>query len=192
MSILPLERFRTDAIARHPRPLIALHWATALLLLAVFGLVLARELLEDKPTRDALLQLHRQCGLAAGVLTLVRLGLRTRWAPVPTAGANGPWQRRAAAAAHALLYALLLALPVLGWLLSNARGQDVVLPLAGALPRLLERDLDLADTLEDWHGSAGWALAALVNLHAAAALWHHWVRRDGVLAAMWPGLRPRA
>jgi cytochrome b561 len=190
-TAMPLPPHAVPPSPRHPRPLIASHWATVLLLLAVFGLALARELVEDKATRDALLQWHRQCGLAAGLLTLLRLQLRTRWPLAPTGEAAGAWQQRAAWAVHVLMYALLLALPLLGWLLTNARGQGVRLPLLGALPVLLQRDLDLADQLEDWHGAAGWALAALVALHMAAALWHHWVRRDRVLAAMWPGLRPR-
>jgi cytochrome b561 len=87
------------------------------------------------------------------------------------------------------MYTLLLSLPVLGWLLTNARGQPVSLPLFGSLPLLTDRDLDLADTLELVHTWAAWALLAL---HGAAAAWHHHVRRDGVLAAMWPGLRAKA
>jgi cytochrome b561 len=53
-------------------------------------------------------------------------------------------------------------------------------------------DPDLADVLTDWHAWAAWGLLALLAAHIAAALWHHWVRRDGVLAAMLPLLRQRS
>ncbi|WP_322468048.1 cytochrome b [Azohydromonas lata] len=176
---------------RHPRLLIAVHWLTAALLLAVFALVLARELFDEKALRDALLQLHRQLALAVGLLTALRLLGRTRWTLRAAEPASSPWAALLAQAVHALLYALLLVLPLLGWALTNARGHAVSLPALGTLPALVARDPDLADTLEDWHGNAAWLLAAAVALHAGAALWHHWVRRDGVLAAMWPGLRSR-
>jgi cytochrome b561 len=123
---------------------------------------------------------------------VLRLSGRARWPLAPTGEGATAWQRRAAALAHTLIYLLLLAMPALGWLLSNARGQAVSLPGLGTLPMLTGRDLDLADELEAWHGGAGWMLAALTAVHMAAALWHHWVRRDAVLAAMWPGLRVRS
>jgi cytochrome b561 len=84
------------------------------------------------------------------------------------------------------MYGALLALPVLGWATTNAHG--VTLKLFGVvpLPRVAIEDPDLADTLSDYHVWAAWALLALVVLHVAAACWHHFVRRDGVLPAMAP------
>jgi cytochrome b561 len=65
----------------------------------------------------------------------------------------------------------------------------VGLPGLGHLPALIGRDLDLADTLEDWHSALAWTLLALIALHVAAALWHQYIRRDGLLDAMWPRRR---
>jgi len=117
--------------------------------------------------------------------------VRQRATLAPTdAGMSTP-QKLAASALHALLYVLLLSIPLLGWALSSARGQAVALPLGVNLPALLAKDLDLADSLEQLHSIAAWSLAALAGLHAAAAIWHHRVRRDGVLVAMLPRLNGR-
>ncbi len=176
---------------KHPQPVIVSHWVTASVLLLVFGLVLSREWIDDKTARTLLLQAHRAAGLLVGSLAIVRLGLRSRLSLAEPVDALAVWQRRVSRLAQALMYGLLLSLPVLGWLLTNARGQPVVLPLLGNLPVLMARDLDLADTLELVHTWAAWSLLALIAAHVSAAVWHHRIRRDGVLVAMWPRLRPR-
>jgi cytochrome b561 len=175
-------------MAAHPPLIRALHWLTLVALLLAFGLILAREGLDSRLLRQWALDLHRGAGLGVWLLTCVRLGVRLR---VPLADAHrsaSAAQRWASAAVHGVLYALLVALPLLGWALTCARGQPVVLPFVGALPDWPDRDLDLADTLEVWHGTAAWVLAAVSGVHAAAALWHHRVLRDGVLVSMWPRL----
>jgi cytochrome b561 len=96
--------------------------------------------------------------------------------------------RVAAGATHVALYALLLAMPLLGWALSNAQGKPVHF-LGATLPALVGDDEDLADRLQAWHIDAAWVLLALVCLHVAAALFHHFVLRDGVLRRMWPKSR---
>jgi cytochrome b561 len=108
-----------------------------------------------------------------------RLGLAAWQGPVPRATAWLP------ELVHGLSYVLLLGLPALGLALTNARGHAVSLPVVGALPTLLPRDLDLADSLEQWHAGVAWLLLSLIALHVAAAVWHQWVRRDGLLDAMW-------
>ena len=130
-------------------------------------------------------------GLLIGWATIFRLGMRTRL-PLADATPELPlWQHRASRLSQLAMYLLLLSLPVLGWLLTNARGQPVVLPGLGSLPVLLERDLDVADTLQLVHTWTAWILVSMVALHVGAAVWHHRIRRDGVLTAMWPGLRSR-
>ena len=175
----------------HPAAIRWLHWTTLLLLLAAFALVLLRDVVEERAARTLLLQAHRLAGLSVASLALARLAVRQRATLAPTdAGMSTP-QKLAASALHALLYVLLLSIPLLGWALSSARGQAVALPLGVNLPALLAKDLDLADSLEQLHSIAAWSLAALAGLHAAAAIWHHRVRRDGVLVAMLPRLNGR-
>lgn len=187
----PASFTNTDPQPTHPKPIVVGHWVTAVLLLIAFGLVLSRAWIDDKTARTLLLQGHRMAGLLIGSLAILRLVLRSRFSlarPVMLTA----WQRWMSRLVQVLMYALLVSLPLLGWLLTNARGQPVNLPLLGSLPLLTPRDLDLADTVELVHTWAAWALLALIALHGSAAAWHHHIRRDGVLAAMWPGLRAKA
>ena len=82
----------------------------------------------------------------------------------------------------------LLALPLEGWALTSAHGITLALFGAVHLPNLIASDSELADVLSDYHVSLAWILLIVAGLHAAAALWHHFVRRDAVLAAMLPSL----
>jgi cytochrome b561 len=100
-----------------------------------------------------------------------------------------PAVRAASAAAHGLLYLLLAAVPLLGWAATSAAGKPVALLGIVPLPALVGVDDGLADFLGDAHGFVAWTLVALAGLHAAAALWHHLVQRDGVLVAMLPSRR---
>ena len=94
-------------------------------------------------------------------------------------------QQVLSAVGHGLLYLGLLLLPALGYALACARYGHV--DFAGIpLPSLIERDRDLAETLEMVHGWAGWGMLALIGLHAFAALLHHHVFKDNVLRAMLP------
>jgi cytochrome b561 len=173
----------------HPAVIRAFHWATLFVLAAAFALILLREGFEAKALRQWTLDAHRWLGLTAWALACARLVVRSRVPLAPTQATAPAWQRWAAAGMHGVLYLLLVGLPLLGWALTNARGQPV--PGLAALPAWPARDLDLADTLETLHGTAAWTLLALVSAHAAIALWHHRVVRDDVLTAMWPRLARR-
>ena len=92
-----------------------------------------------------------------------------------------------AGATHLLIYGLLLALPLVGWARMSAHEMELSLFGLTTLPPLVQEDSDFADTLGNVHVGLAWGLLALVLAHAVAALWHHHVRRDGVLRAMLPG-----
>lgn len=171
--------------APHPMPLVWVHWATAGCIAVAFAAVLLREGIDDEAWRTLLLGLHRQAGLSALLLTLLRLLLRTLQRRAGAARGAG-WQHAAAALVHAALYGVLLAVPLLGWALSDSRGLHPALWNVLPMPTLAAPDPDTADLLEDRHGIVAWTLGALATLHIAAALWHHWVLRDGVLRRMVP------
>jgi cytochrome b561 len=175
------------AVAR-PRKLVVMHWLTVLCVVVAATLILVRDEIDGRALRQWLLEGHRHFGLLVLILFFLRVALRFRLGKLPPASRSA-WPIRAAATlTHLALYALLLALPVLGWALSNAESKPVHF-FGLTLPALVAGDEDLADQLQAWHVDAAWALLALVLLHIAAALWHHLVLRDGTLRLMLPKRR---
>lgn len=163
---------------------IVLHWATFVLIIAVYATILIREEIpKGEPLRDALRDWHRQLALLAFALVWLRLALRAML-PSPVIQPPPPhWQRRAASAAHIALYAFLIVMPLLGLLMTNAAGRTVTV-FGFALPHLIGESKTVADVLKEAHEIIGNAGYALIGLHAAAALYHHWVRRDTTLRHM--------
>lgn len=175
-------------IPPQPRALVRLHWLTLLLLVLATVVIFTRDQVDGRQLRFWLLEIHRHLGLAVLALFAVRVLVRVRAGRV-RAGDRHAWPLRAAAMlSHLALYACLLVLPMLGWLLSDALGNPVHL-FGLTLPHLTAADDDLADRALVWHQDVAWALLWLALLHAAAALWHHFVLRDGVLRSMLPRRR---
>lgn len=167
-----------------PAPLIAIHWLTVFAVTIAFSAVVAREWLEgDKALRAALLQIHWCAGLATWLLVVLRIPARLRSrAPDRNSPLALTW---AAKIGHALLYIALAAIPVVGYALASARyGSVAIGPLR--LPPIIPKDRDMAEWLESLHGYAGWIFLGLIAVHAAAALFHHFVLKDGVLRSMQP------
>jgi len=176
----------SSAGLRRPRPMVFLHWATALLIALVIGIAFVRDGVEEKALRATLMNIHRSIGLTIALLAMARIVVRLAHRPLPPTGDMSPLARLAAELAHLALYVLLMALPLIGWALSCAHGKPVSLFGLVTLPVIVEEDEDLADDLAEYHENAAWLLIGLVGVHAAAALYHHFVRRDNVLRAMLP------
>lgn len=181
---------RRSAGAALPRSLVLLHWLTVLCLVLAAGLILLREEVDGRAVRQWLLEGHRHFGLFVLGLFFLRAALRLRLGKRDDPDAGSVLMCLLAGATHVVMYALLLTLPVLGWALSQSMGKPVHL-FGATLPELVAPDPDLADTLGAWHVDAAWLLLGLILLHIGAALWHHFVRRDGVLRRMLPFLRRR-
>jgi len=179
---MPAVSQRYDNIA------IAFHWLLALMLIGSFGVGLYMSGLPFSIQRVKLFNYHKWAGMTILGLTLLRLLWRLSHAPPPEAA--GPrWQQRAAKATHAAMYLLCLAIPMVGWAYSSAAGFQIVVYGVLPMPNLLMVDPDLAEAIKPWHGWLAYALAALVALHVAAGLKHHFVDRDGLLQRMLPGRR---
>ena len=97
------------------------------------------------------------------------------------------WQARGSRIAHAMLYGLMLAIPISGWIYSSATGVSVTYLGLVPLPNLVPKDRESARMLLLVHQTLNYTLAAVVTVHVAAALKHHFVDRDNTLARMLPG-----
>jgi cytochrome b561 len=96
-----------------------------------------------------------------------------------------PWQSLSANVMHIALYALMIGMPLLGWLLLSANGKPI--PFFGLeLPALIGKNKDTADSIKEIHETIGTAGYYLVGAHALAALYHHYVKRDNTLIRMFP------
>jgi cytochrome b561 len=163
-----------------------LHWLTLVLVTAIFVLAFAIDLAASNERAVALTQLHRSFGLIIWVVTLGRLGWR-QFSRFPNWPADMPQAMRFAAQwSEYALYALLLTQPILGLLQTNAHGDQVNLFFLGRLPALIGHDRLFAKQLLAAHEAVGLLLLGLIALHVAAALYHHFWRRDDTLDAMLP------
>ena len=181
-------RFRVALATSRPREMVILHWLTVLCVGLAAALILTRDEVSGRALRSWLLEGHRHFGLIVLLLCIARMGVRVRLGRLPPSADTSPLIRLAAGSTHLALYLVLLVMPLLGWALSNALGKPVHF-LGATLPALVGADEDLADRLLVWHQDAGWLLLALICLHVAAALWHHFVLHDGVLRLMLPRRR---
>jgi cytochrome b561 len=136
-------------------------------------------------TRGLLKSLHYTLGLTVLSLVLVRLIVRSRTSEPEIVPAQAAWQTALARLVHVVLYAAMLGMPLLGWLILSGEGH--VIPFYGAsLPPLMGENKDLAHSIEGVHEFIGNALYFVIGLHALAALAHHYVFRDNTLTRMLP------
>jgi len=170
---------------RYSRPAMALHWLLALLIVGNFVLGLYMHDLPFSMTRLKLFNWHKWAGVTILALSAARLLWRLTHQPPADLPAPA-WQQRAAHVAHGALYALFFAVPLAGWAYSSAAGFPIVLFGVLPLPDFVAPDRAFAEAIKPLHGALAWALAALVAVHVAAALRHHFVDRDGLLLRMMP------
>jgi len=156
------------------------HAAIAVLVIANLALGLLHESL---PKDWNVMPLHKSIGLIVLVLGVARLLWRLTWTTPAYAIPLGRWTRAAARAMHWGLYALMVIMPLTGWIFSSAGKY----PLAFyPWPRLPVHKGDLlADFAHESHEILGYLMAVLVVGHVVAALRHHFILRDGVLRRMW-------
>lgn len=162
------------------------HWTVVALLACQFVTALLLPHIKLDTPLDTTIDLHFNLGLAIVVVMAARLWHRWRH-PVRVAPASAPgWERTVADSLHRLFYVILLIVPFLGWASASAHSVPVKLLGIVELPSLAPRKAAWALEAGDIHGYAMWTLLALIGLHAAAALYHHFVRHDDVLRRMLP------
>jgi cytochrome b561 len=167
----------------YSRTAIALHWFIALLITAGFTLGATMTDLHMSPRKLRLYSYHKWIGITVLGLVVIRLIWRLTHA-VPPDEPMPRWQRIAAHSTHWLLYLLMIATPIFGWLYSSASGYPVVYLKLWQLPDLVSKNKELADQLVQVHAFLAWTLFCVVLLHAAAAFKHHFFDRDATLRRM--------
>jgi cytochrome b561 len=174
------------AAAGYGRVAKGLHWLVVALLALQCAIAWSMPHIRRATEPVGLIDLHLKVGVLILIVVLVRLLWRWRF-PVPLPTERMPaWQTVAARATHVLLYAILVALPLLGWANASARGWHVSLFGAVPLPPLVSAESPRGLASGDIHTAVAWVLLAAVGLHLCAALYHHFVRRDEVLRRMLP------
>lgn len=178
-------------IARYTATAKTLHWLIALLILGLLPLGLYMADLPLSPLKLKLYSYHKWAGMTALALVALRILWRIGHQPPPLPSTQAPWQRSAAHLGHFLLYVLMLAVPLSGWLMTSAKGFPVVWFGVLQLPDLVAKDKELGDLLELVHSSLNYALMALIAIHILAALKHQWIDRDGTLTRMLPSFKEK-
>ena len=168
-----------------------LHWLMAILVVVMVGVGLALPRIGPGPVTNALYEIHKSIGMLVLALVLVRLAVRWRLgAPEPVSGMPA-WQRWAAGTSHALLYALMVLVPIAGWAATSAccRPVNFLWTIPATLP--VPADNALAKQVYQLHFARAFALSGVVAFRAGAALPHRFARRDETLRRMLPGARSR-
>lgn len=200
------------ANTRYATVAVALHWVLAVLALSMVPVGWwMGDAIQDNDTRAQALTvfpLHKATGMTILALTALRLVWRLTHAPPPLPARMAGWERTLAGATHGLFYGLLFALPLSGWIYASAGWSEAFkmfidvptswfglfniphVPGIAALDEDLRRDV--GETAMNVHSKLAWAMLILAGLHVAAALKHHFVDRDDVLARMVPLLKPKA
>ncbi len=175
---------------------IALHWLIALGIVAQLALGLAMtKIAMARMTEFKLYQLHKSIGITILLLVLLRVLWRLGHRPPPLPDGLPPAERVAAKGTHWMLYLFMLGLPITGWMLVSVSPYNLPTVLFGRIPwphlpifTDVEDKGPVEDAMKAVHAYAAWLLIAIVSVHAAAALRHHFVKRDDVLRRMLPRL----
>lgn len=172
--------------ARHGFASRFFHWAVAALVLLMIpaGFVMIQEGL-PRPVQNALFLYHKNAGVLVFALVILRLVWRKIQPPPPLPESVPRWQAWLATVNHRLLYALLLLMPIAGYVRVKAGGFPIETLDAWGVPALVPESEAIAGIAKSLHYYGALTISALIALHLLAALYHGVIRRDGVTARMW-------
>ncbi|WP_076071340.1 cytochrome b [Sphingomonas montana] len=178
----PIDSAHVDGGRRYSRVAIAFHWTIALLVIVNLGIGLLHEQLEG----IQLIPVHKSIGITVLFLSIARLAWRLTH-PAPALPADVPgWQRAVSGITHMALYALMILMPLTGWWFASAAVKKYPLDWFGLFPIPYLPVTRGGDLTHSAHEVLGWTMLALVALHVAAALKHHFIDRDTVLLRIMP------
>ena len=164
------------------------HWVTAALVLTMLPIGIAMATFDLGPAvEDPLYHIHRSIGALVLVITVGRLTYRL-FNPAPPLPVDMPaWQHFAALATHWGLYAFLIVQPIVGWIATSAYRAPTLFFWLFELPPIWQEDRAFSEAMFVVHRAMGITIAILVCVHIGAALYHHFVLKDRVLARMVSG-----
>jgi len=163
-----------------------IHWLMALVIFVALGLGVWATQLSHGDLRDEVLLVHKSFGITALALIVLRVVVRVAAGAPAYAVQLGRLVRAVSKSAHLLLYALMIAMPVSGYIMSSAGGYDVSFFGLITLPSIVPHDKALAEAASWAHFIFGWAIGIALVLHLSGVVWHALVRRDTVFARLWP------
>ena len=172
---------------RYTRTAVFLHWLVALGLIGTFSVGFYMEGLPLSPDKLKLYSWHKWAGISLLAIIVIRLAWRLANTPPALPESMGRGAQRVAHAGHWFLYALMLLIPLSGWVMSSAQGFSVVWFGVVPLPDLVAKDKELGELLRNVHAWLNYTLLVAVSGHIAVALHHQFIRKDGILTRMLPG-----
>ena len=171
---------------RYTPPARLLHWLMAALLIGLLALGFYMSDLPLSPEKLQLYAWHKWAGVTAFILLAIRLLWRATHRPPALPASMSAAAQRMAHLGHLALYALMIAIPLSGWLMSSAKGFQTVWFGVLPLPDLLAKDKALGDLLQTVHLTLNFVLIAVLLGHVGAALKHHFIDKDDVMTRMLP------
>ena len=176
---------RDSSDLRYPYVLQAIHGLFTLMVISQITLIFCLRRLESFEFANVVLGWHRTCGFIILLLVLARFGARL-WVKAPPPHKVPPWQAWAARLVHALMYAILLAQPLIGIVMAGARGDSISFLGLFDLPAIAEYDPDFADWLLVAHGWLAIVLPGLMAVHIGAVAFHWFVQKRNITVRMLP------
>lgn len=165
------------------------HWLFAAIIFAQFALGKIAEEMSVSPQKLELFVWHKSIGVTVLLLAFLRLAWRLTDAPPRLATARARWEHLAAKTSHSLLYMLMIAVPLSGWWISDTSRIPFKAFWLVPVPDFLAADKAASQAAESVHGFLTAALLALIVVHVAAALRHHFILRNDTLRRMLPSRR---
>lgn len=182
----PSEATRHPEAVQYGTTAKTLHWLVLALLIVQYALAWTMPGIHRGTQPETLINLHLSVGVVILLVVIVRAVWRLSHAAPPPPTGLPAWQLLASRVTHGLLYLLLFAIPLLGWLNASARGWTITLFGVASLPRVVAEGSPLGRLAGDIHVYASYLLLGAAGLHVLGALYHRFVLRDRVLDRMLP------
>lgn len=160
------------------------HWVMAVLMIGMLAVGLYMSDLDFSDFKMSLYGYHKATGILILALVALRILWRFKHTPPALPADMKPYEKLLAKGAHYALYLAMIIMPLSGWGMSSAGGHPISFFGLFTVPPLVEKNKELGGFFHETHEIAGYAVIVLIAFHFAAALYHHFVRKDDVLKRM--------